>query len=51
LYYKCAGTTAIRPITERAQEYKKNTKIKTTNLNKWQRDMKSHLKIALLILL
>jgi Tfp pilus assembly PilM family ATPase len=27
LYYLCAGTTATKPFTDMAEDYKKNTKI------------------------
>jgi hypothetical protein len=33
LYYLCAATTAARPITEIAQEHKKNTQIQATDEN------------------
>jgi hypothetical protein len=31
LHYLCVGTTTTRPVTQTAQEYKKNTQIQATN--------------------
>jgi hypothetical protein len=43
IYYLCAGTTAVRPVTETAQEHTKVHKLQTTNESTSKRDnKKSH---------
>jgi len=46
LHYLCVGKTTTRPITQTAQEYKKNTQIQATNKNTSKRSNKLHIKIT-----